>query len=103
MLAAIPRTVSGATPIAPPPAKASPESFRSTRSYDGTRGSLLGERRIPSTVVSAGDPGSELGLADLEAGERGDVRARLLEDLRHGLLVVLREGLLLEDGLLEEP
>src|SRR3954453_13968940 len=102
MLAAIPRTVSGDTPMVPPPAKASPESFSSTRSKFGTQTSSRKTDPQHSSECWGSNARPELGLAHLEARERRDVRAGLLEDLGHALLVVLRERLLLEHGLLEE-
>src|SRR3954454_18367862 len=102
MLAAIPRTVYGDTPMLPPPAKASPESFSSTRSKFGTQTSSRKTDPQHSSECWGSTARSELGLAHLEAGEGRDVRAGLGEDLGDGLLVVLRERLLLEHGLLEE-
>src|SRR3954451_20162976 len=123
---AMPCTTSGSTPTAPPP-NTSPESLSTTRRgrKDGGVGSSTGlvcsvtiVMDPPSLLASqrpyaTGRPGAQsrsrppmpllvLLLADLEPDEPGDVEARLVGDLLHGLLVVDHGGLLEQDEVLEE-
>src|SRR3954447_24296509 len=124
---AMPCTTSGSTPTAPPP-NTSPESFSTTRrgrkggevgSSTGTACSVTivmrpaflhsfredlmrrggrAQNRVPDLPCHL----FVLLLADLEPDEPGDVEARLVGDLLHGLLVVDHGGLLEQDVVLEE-
>src|SRR3954464_14131105 len=123
----MPCTTSGSTPTAPPP-NTSPESFSTTRrgrkggevgSSTGTACSVTivmrpaflhsfredlmrrggrAQNRVPDLPCHL----FVLLLADLEPDEPGDVEARLVGDLLHGLLVVDHGGLLEQDVVLEE-
>src|SRR6478735_12338296 len=97
-------TTSGSTPRLPPP-KTSPESLRTTRLY-GRRSDADNDEAataevsviLPSTVTASLVLGVNLPSGtDAEACEPVDGRTLGLEDRLHGLLLVLRGGLLEQD------